>query len=76
MSAGFFCREAPIFEENNMTDSDLIQKIHNGDQEAAGILIERYYADIYHFCLYMVQSEEDACLYHIQIAGSEKNAAL
>ena len=43
-----------------MTDSDLIQKIHNGDQEAAGILIERYYADIYHFCLYMVQSEEDA----------------
>ena len=43
-----------------MTDSDLIQKIHNGDQEATGILIERYYADIYHFCLYMVQSEEDA----------------
>lgn len=63
MSAGFFCREAPIFGENIMTDSDLIQKIHNGDQPAAG-------AENVECTL------EDAYLYHIQIAGSEKNAAL
>ncbi len=42
-----------------MKDSKLIQKLHSGDKEAAGI-IERYYADIYRFCLYMVQIEADA----------------
>ena len=46
--------------ENTMEDSELVQKLHNGDKEAAGLIIERYYADIYRFCLYMVQSEEDA----------------
>ena len=46
--------------ENTMKESELIQKLHNGDKEAAGLIIERYYADIYRFCLYMVQSEEDA----------------
>ena len=43
-----------------MKESELIRKLHNGDKEAAGLIIERYYADIYRFCLYMVQSEEDA----------------
>ena len=43
-----------------MKDSTLIQKVHSGDKEAAGIIIERYYADIFRFCLYMVQTEEDA----------------
>lgn len=42
--------------ENTMKDSELIRKLHNGDKEAAGLMIERYYADIYRFCLYMVQS--------------------
>ena len=37
-----------------MEDSELVQKLHNGDKEAAGLIIERYYADIYRFCLYMV----------------------
>lgn len=46
--------------ENTMEDSELVQKLHNGDKEAAGLIIERYYADIYRFCLYMVQYEEDA----------------
>ena len=46
--------------ENTMKESELIRKLHNGDKEAAGLIIERYYADIYRFCLYMVQSEEDA----------------
>ena len=43
-----------------MKESQLMRKLHNGDKEAAGLIIERYYADIYRFCLYMVQSKEDA----------------
>lgn len=43
-----------------MKDSELIQKVHSGNKEAIGIIIERYYADIYRFCLYMVQTEDDA----------------
>ena len=43
--------------ENAMKDSELIQKVHSGNKEAVGIIIERYYADIYRFCLYMVQTE-------------------
>ena len=43
-----------------MTDKELIQKIHSGDKEVLGVIIDRYYADIYRFCLYMVQYEEDA----------------
>ena len=46
--------------ENAMKDSELIQKVHSGNKEAVGIIIERYYADIYRFCLYMVQTENDA----------------
>lgn len=43
-----------------MKNSELIQKVHSGNKEAAGIIIEQYYADIYRFCLYMIQKEEDA----------------
>ena len=43
-----------------MKDSELIQKVHSGNKEAVGIIIERYYADVYRFCLYMVQTEDDA----------------
>lgn len=43
-----------------MRDSELIQKIHSGNKEAVGIIFERYYEDIYRFCLYMIQTEEDA----------------
>ena len=46
--------------ENTMEDGELVQKLHNGDKEAADQIVERYYADIYRFCLYMVQSQEDA----------------
>lgn len=46
--------------ENAMKDSKLIQKVHSGNKEAVGIIIERYYADIYRFCLYLVQTEDDA----------------
>jgi len=43
-----------------MTDKELIQKVYSGNQEALGRMIELYYADIFHFCLYMVQREDDA----------------
>ncbi len=43
-----------------MKESELIQKLHSGSKEAVSIIIEQYYADIYRFCLYMVQTEEDA----------------
>ncbi len=43
-----------------MTDKELMQKVHSGDKEAMGIVIERYYSDIYRFCLYMIRKENDA----------------
>ena len=46
--------------ENAMKDSKLIKKVHSGNKEAVGMIVERYYADIYRFCFYMVQTEEDA----------------
>ena len=49
-----------MIRENAMKDSELIQKVHSGNKEAVGSIIERYYADIYRFCLYMVQTEDDA----------------
>ena len=32
-----------------MKERELIQKLHNGDKEAAGLIIERYYADVFVF---------------------------
>lgn len=46
--------------ENAMKDKELVQKIHSGNKEAMSIVVERYYKDIFRFCLYMIQSEEDA----------------
>ena len=43
-----------------MKDNELIKKVHSGNKEAVGMIVERYYADIYRFCFYMVQTEEDA----------------
>ena len=37
-----------------MKDSELIQKMHSGNKEAVSIIVERYYADIYRFCLYII----------------------
>ena len=36
-----------MIRENAMKDSELIQKVHSGNKEAVGIIIKRYYADIY-----------------------------
>ncbi|SHK17333.1 RNA polymerase sigma factor [Hespellia stercorisuis] len=43
-----------------MTDRELMRKVHGGDREALGAVIDRYYADIYRFCLYMIREENDA----------------
>lgn len=43
-----------------MTDKELVQKVHSGNQEALGNIIERYYADIFRFCLYMIREEDAA----------------
>lgn len=43
-----------------MTDAELVQKIHSGDKAALGMIVDRYYSDIYRFCLYMIHEENDA----------------
>lgn len=43
-----------------MTDRELVQKVRSGSREALGGIIERYYADIFRFCLYMIGEENDA----------------
>ena len=43
-----------------MRDKELIQKVHSGNKEALSIVIDQYYTDIFRFCLYMVQAEDDA----------------
>lgn len=43
-----------------MTDAELIQKVHSGDKVALGMVVDRYYSDIYRFCLYMIHEENDA----------------
>lgn len=43
-----------------MRDRELIQKVHSGNKEALSIIIDQYYTDIFRFCLYMVQIEDDA----------------
>lgn len=43
-----------------MKDKELMQKVHSGNKEALGVIIDRYYADIFRFCLYMIREENDA----------------
>lgn len=43
-----------------MTDKELIQQVCGGSKEALGAIIERYYEDIFRFCLYMVGDENSA----------------
>lgn len=43
-----------------MTDKELVHKVHSGNQEALGNIIEQYYADIFRFCLYMIREEDDS----------------
>lgn len=43
-----------------MTDKELMQKVHNRDSDALNTLIDRYYHDIYRFCLYLTGQESDS----------------
>ncbi len=43
-----------------MSDREIIRKIHSGDKDAMNLMIEKYYDDIYRFCLYLTGSETDA----------------
>lgn len=43
-----------------MSDKELIRKVHNGSKEALNTIIEKYYNDIYRFCLYLTGNETDS----------------
>lgn len=43
-----------------MTDRELIRKFHTGDRSALDGIVEKYYDDIYKFCLYMTMDETDS----------------
>ncbi len=43
-----------------MTDQELIHKVHNGSKEALNTIVERYYDEIYRFCLYLTGQETDS----------------
>lgn len=43
-----------------MSDRKLLKKVRDGDKEALSDIIKQYYADIFGFCLYMIQNEEDS----------------
>ena len=46
-----------------MSDRKLLKKVRDGDKEALSDIIKQYYEDIpdiFRFCLYMIQNEEDS----------------
>ena len=43
-----------------MSDRKLLKKVRDGDKEALSEMINQYYSDIFRFCLYMIQNQEDA----------------
>ena len=43
-----------------MSDRKLLRKVRDGDKEALSDIIKQYYVDIFRFCLYMIQNEEDS----------------
>lgn len=43
-----------------MTDKELIRKVQKGNKDALNIIVERYYDDIYRFCLYLTGEESDS----------------
>lgn len=43
-----------------MTDKELIRKVHNGSKESLNIIVEKYYDEIYRFCLYLTGQETDS----------------
>ena len=47
-------------QDKQVTDKELIRKVHNGNKEALNTIIDRYYDDIYRFCLYLTGQETDS----------------
>lgn len=43
-----------------MTDKELIHKVHNGDKEALNIIVEKYYDEIYRFCVYLTGNDTES----------------
>lgn len=43
-----------------MTDKELIRSVHSGNKEAFTMIAEKYYDDIYRFCLYYTGNKEDS----------------
>ena len=43
-----------------MTDKELIRKVHAGDKDALNTIIDKYYDDIYRFCVYLTLNELDS----------------
>lgn len=43
-----------------MTDKELIRKVHSGSKEALNAIIDKYYDEIYRFCLYLTGQETDS----------------
>lgn len=43
-----------------MTDKELIRKVHNGSKEALNMIADRYYDEIYRFCLYLTGQKTDS----------------
>lgn len=43
-----------------MTDKELIRKVHNGDKEALNMIVQKYYDEIYRFCVYLTGNDTDS----------------
>ena len=43
-----------------MTDKELIRKVHAGNKDALNTIIDKYYDDIYRFCVYLTLNELDS----------------
>lgn len=47
-------------QDKQVTDKELIRKVHSGNKEALNTIISSYYDDIYRFCLYLTGQETDS----------------
>lgn len=43
-----------------MTDKELIRKVHNGNKDALNSIVQKYYDEIYRFCVFMTGQETDS----------------
>ena len=50
-----------------MTDRELIRQLRSGNKNALTGIVDRYYEDIYRFCLYLTADETESYLSLIHI---------